>query len=388
MNQETKTQLFEHIKSGRYISDTVLDIEKIMGNAGMGLYTKPCCDRIADAGLVDGVHIFHVYPSQWKLQADFYGMERCKKILERYLQPEYLDALLEQLRDLHDWTISCNNILYMLRKMKRKDLKEGRTEMLGYKLGTEEAKDVAEYLKAELIHRNLPEQIKQVAHRIGDTCKLLSMFRGPARATIPFVIEAWKAWGDSVNDTPVEGTGAHTKALRRFKDTHGGTSGVAKLKKDDLIKYIYLAVRAYGKENKAEYWHTGIKSCMELERRYGQLKQVMEAIGRLTLGELLRLYPVAKEYDGAKWGSKDYFYTMNKLKQWSFDQPIGDAQNVACLLWDYQNWDLEFLLLQWMNVLGDLHIYCNNPGPDDEFHRRLLNRERKEVTDNAENKTN
>lgn len=372
MDQETKNQLFEHIKSGQYISDIVLDIEKIMENAGMKLYAKPCCDRIADAELVDGVHVFHAYPSRWKLQADFYGIKQCKEILERYLQPEYLEILLKELHGLHEWTISCNNILYILRKMKRKDLKEGRTEMLGY--APEEAKDVAEYLKAELIHRSLPGQIKQVAQRFWYTCKLLSMFRGPVRVTIPFVIEAWKVWGYSVNDAPIEGAGIHMKALRRFKDTHGGTSGIAKLKRDDLVKYIYLAVKAYGKESKAEYCHTGIKSCMEVERRYRQLKQVMEVVGRLTPGELLRLYPVTKEYDGAEWGSKDYFYTMNKLKQWNVDQPIGDAQDVACLLWDYQNWDLEFLLLQWMNVLGDLHIYCNNPGPDDEFHHKLLKR--------------
>ena len=97
----------------------------------------------------------------------------------------------------------------------------------------------------------------------------------------------------------------------------------------------------------------------------------METIGRLTPMELLRMYPVTKEYDGEKWGTKDYFYTMDKLKKLPANKPIGDAQDVACLLWDYQNWDLTFLFLQWQNVLGDLHIYCNDSGPQDEFDERL-----------------
>ena len=95
------------------------------------------------------------------------------------------------------------------------------------------------------------------------------------------------------------------------------------------------------------------KSCLEIECRYQELKQVMETIGRLTPMELLRLYPVTKEYDGKRWGEKDYFYTMDRLRYLPADKPIGDAHDVACLLWDYQNWDLTELLLQWQNVLGD-----------------------------------
>ena len=133
-----------------------------------------------------------------------------------------------------------------------------------------------------------------------------------------------------------------------------------------------MAVKVYGKENHAEFNHAkAYKSCLEIENRYQELKQVMETIGRLTPMELLRLYPVTKEYDGEKWGTKDYFYTMDKFKKRPADKPIGDAQDVACFLWDYQNRDLTWLLLQWQNVLGDLHVYCNEPGPQDEFDERL-----------------
>ena len=92
---------------------------------------------------------------------------------------------------------------------------------------------------------------------------------------------------------------------------------------------------------------------------------------RLTPEELLRMYPVEKKFNGTRWNEKDYFYTMDKLRCWPADQPLGGANDVACLLWDYQNWDLDEVLIEWMHVLGDLRIYCNDPAPDEEFHRKM-----------------
>lgn len=100
----------------------------------------------------------------------------------------------------------------------------------------------------------------------------------------------------------------------------------------------------------------------------------MEAIARLTPKQLMYMYPITKEYDGERWGTKDYFYTVERLKRWPEDKPIGDAQDVACLLWDYQNWDLSFMLLQWQNVIGDLYVYCNNKELHNEFFERYERR--------------
>ncbi len=375
MEQESKGLLLKHIKSGQYISDTAIDIQRMFDHAGMGLYAKPCCDRIEAAGLVDGTHVCHNYPSPWKLEVDADGMKACREILEAYLQPEELKEMEEALKNYWKWVTSLNNLLYALKKLKVKDLREGRTDTLGYKVSPDEMEDIKMLLTAELERRRLHNRLRNTMQRLWFTCRLLAMFRGPAKALFPFISLAWKSWEDNGSDFHVESKGKYTKALRCFTDAHGGTDGVRKLGKDDLARYIFLAVRAYGKENKAEYCHTGIKDCREVDRRYQELKQVMEAVGRMTPAELLRMYPVKKEYDGKKWGTKDYFYTMDKLKKRPADKPIGDAQDAACLLWDYQNKDLEYLLLQWINVLGDLHIYCNDSGPDDEFHERLLKKE-------------
>lgn len=206
------------------------------------------------------------------------------------------------------------------------------------------------------------------------------MVRVPCRMFMPLVREAWVTWEKNGNNYCPEGDGKYSKAMRRFLELHGGDYAIGRLRGESLMKYIYLAVRAHGKEYSSEKRHRRIKPCKEIENRYRVLRRVMDAMGRLTPQELLQMYPVIKQYDGAKWGEKDYFYTIESVSQLPEGKPIGDAQDVACLLWDYQNWDLEFLLLEWVHVLSDLHIYCNDSGPNDQFHEKLRMRHNKEGT--------
>lgn len=376
MEKETKELLLKHIKEGGYIPDVLFDMQKILANAGMGLYAMPCCSRIETAGLVDGTHVLHIPPSPWKLQVDAQGIQMCKDILASYLQPGYLEEIQGIAQGCQDYNTSVNNMLYSLRKMTADDLKKNRTESFAYRVGKEDAEDVAELYKAELVQRRIPGSIRRLCRRVAFVCDMLIMFPGPVRILCPFIREAWRSWEVAGITPGVEGDGKYAKALRHFTDAHGGTRQIGKLRGDDLARYIYLAVKVYGKENPAEVNHTrAYKSCLGIDARYQELKQVMGAIGRLTPTELLQMYPVDKEYDGKRWGTKDYFYTMDRLRRLTADKPIGDAQDAACLLWDYQNRDLTWLLLQWQNVIGDLYIYCNDHRPNDEFHNRLTKKE-------------
>lgn len=374
MDTESKGLLLKHIRSGQDVPDIFIDVKTMLGNAGTGLYAKPCCDRIVAAGLVDGAHVVHDCPTPWNLSMDAYGMRACKEILGAYIHTDSLNPIYEAFWAYHDWVVSTNNILYSLRKMGAKDLREGRQDALGYRVNPDEAEDISELLRAELESRRLPARIRQTAARAAFTCQILLRFRGPMRASIPLARMAWLSWEENGNSPCLEGNGVYSKALRRFLDAHGGNSGIGRLRGDELKRYVYLAVKAYGKERDAGARHSRVKPCRETEHRYRELKRLMEAVGRLTPQDLLHMYPVTKEYDGERWGSKDYFSTVEKLGSMPPDKPIGDGQDVACLLWDYQNWDLEFLLMEWMGVLGDLHIYCNDRGPNDQFHERLMGR--------------
>ena len=315
MEKETKEVVLSHIKDGTYVPDMLFDIQKLMAKAGMELYAKPCCDRIEAAGLVDKVHVLRIQPSPWKLQVDADGMEACRGILEAYLQPEYLNEMYEIIKGCRDWTISVNNMLYSLRKISSKDLKDDLMDSFVYKVGEDDEQDVTELFKAELENRKLLGRMRKLNRRTAFVIQMLRMFPGPLQILVPFIKESWKSWNTAGIVPHVESNGKYTKALRRFTDIHGGTRCIGRLQGVDLAQYIFLAVKAYGKENHAEFNHTKAhKSCLEIENRYQELKQVMETIGRLTPLELLRMFPVKKEYDGEKWGDKGLLLYHGPIK--------------------------------------------------------------------------
>lgn len=370
MNKENKELLLKHIREGRYIPDTTFDIRRILAYGGMELYARPCCERIKAAGLADGIHIERDFRSRWNLAVDCQGLKLCKEILGRYLQPGHVEEISAAAQWCHELDILCNNHIYALKKMTARELKAAQKELLTAKKG--ENRELSALLKAEIKSRRPLGKIHRLPQRIWDTLHLLGMLRGPVRELPMLTVAAWNEWvfnGSAYYEGP---SGKYTDALRRLTDLHGGMDGAGKLRGDELARYIYLLVKAYGKENQTESSHAGaVKSCLEIEKRYRRIGKVMNAIGKLTPGKLLQMYPVTKEYAGKEMGWKDYFFTMEKLKKLPMDEPIGDAQDVACLLWDYQNWDLELLLLQWMNVLTDLKIHCHDAGPNEEFHKRL-----------------
>ena len=91
MDTESKELLLKHIKKGKYVSEPIFSICKIMKGGDMELFAKSCCDRIEEGGLRDGVHVFRMKPASWGLGVDAYGLKLCRAVLEAYLQPEYLD---------------------------------------------------------------------------------------------------------------------------------------------------------------------------------------------------------------------------------------------------------------------------------------------------------
>lgn len=374
MDTESKELLLKHIKKGKYVSEPIFSICKIMKCGDMELYAKSCCDRIEESGLRDGVHVFRLKPASWGLEVDAYGLKLCRAVLEAYLQPEYLDEIEEMVQARQSWIININNMLYALRRMDKKSLLKAEPEAFGYKASSEDYNDMADIFRTTLRYRRFPCNLRPFAERLFFTCCLLAEFRGPANLLIPFAKGAWDMWeNDGRHKT---GYGTYSNALWSFLASRGGASKVHRLQGDDLAQYIYLEVKAYGKEKWKEINHIKHKSCLEIENRYKEIKMVLDAIGRLTPQKLQQLYPVTKEYGGERRDCKDYFYTMDKLKQWPPDKPIGTAQEVACLLWDYENKDLEIMLLQWLNVIDDLKIYCNEAGPSDQFHNLILKRGR------------
>lgn len=80
---------------------------------------------------------------------------------------------------------------------------------------------------------------------------------------------------------------------------------------------------------------------------------VDDFLGSFTPREFMGVFPIDKYYDGERYGSKDYFYTVNFLKSMDMDKPIG-RENISDFLWDYMNRTMLNFSVVKMSFLADV----------------------------------
>ena len=54
------------------------------------------------------------------------------------------------------------------------------------------------------------------------------------------------------------------------------------------------------------------------EAGFNLIDTLFGIIGRIKLNNLIKIFPIDKTYDGDKWECKDYFFTMDVLKEKGF----------------------------------------------------------------------
>lgn len=93
----------------------------------------------------------------------------------------------------------------------------------------------------------------------------------------------------------------------------------------------------------------------------------LTVLGSLTPIELERMFPIAKEYDGKRWGMKDYFtakIALNKLPQC---EPIGRNAEMLEFLWEYHNDDLIEFYVGFMCCMSSIRRLNGEPSIMEEF---------------------
>lgn len=66
------------------------------------------------------------------------------------------------------------------------------------------------------------------------------------------------------------------------------------------------------------------------------------------------IFNIIKDYDGAKWECKDYFFTMDVLREKGLDNAVG-RDNVFDLMWDYENRELRKLTVFYMSCMSAMY---------------------------------
>lgn len=118
------------------------------------------------------------------------------------------------------------------------------------------------------------------------------------------------------------------------------------------IKYVN-AVREIRRENERN--DTGYKLTLEEHQAmFSLMDSIFMIMGHIKLQNLIITFPITKEFDGEKWGEKDYFYTMQVLSEMGLDKAIG-REGITELLWDYQNDDLRHAYMEYMCTASALY---------------------------------
>ncbi len=112
-----------------------------------------------------------------------------------------------------------------------------------------------------------------------------------------------------------------------------------------FIKYVSVAYEKAKKSNLEEE---------TIQYFWVFIESVSDRIGCLTPQEFVQLFPITKEYDGEKYGVKDYFYTIEKINAMP-DEPIGQ-ENVSEFLFNYCNRDIDRYMIAWMGIVNRMHM--------------------------------
>jgi hypothetical protein len=148
----------------------------------------------------------------------------------------------------------------------------------------------------------------------------------------------------------------------------------AKIKPNYNEIYYKAFQRALSAGNLVQAIYYGVKYVITLDEpknmdmaryKFSMIDIVNKGIAMLTPSELMQIFPVKKDFDGGKYGTKDYFFTMQELNKLGLDKRIGE--NVHDVLWDYQNNDIEMFLLAELMTASTIRKLEGHKGIVEEF---------------------
>ena len=124
-----------------------------------------------------------------------------------------------------------------------------------------------------------------------------------------------------------------------------------------LPSYAFVAVRYFN--------GLDLKSLdFEIVRWIEQITRHL--LAHLTPRQLLNTFPPTKDYDGERYECKDYFSTMEAVRAFPMDEPIG-ADGIDHLLWDYMNPTISVFMAQRMSLVDSFLKSQGKPGMIESF---------------------
>ncbi|MDB2130691.1 hypothetical protein [Enterocloster clostridioformis] len=124
--------------------------------------------------------------------------------------------------------------------------------------------------------------------------------------------------------------------------------------RDHLKRAVFYAVKYFSLERIDRRHCTEPRTLEQVNADFNFLECVKMLMGQLTPREMMSMFPIEKEYDGEKSGCKDYFYTIEKLKDFDLDKPLGE-EGLENFLWCYWNDDLFAFDMVAFSIISNMY---------------------------------
>lgn len=124
--------------------------------------------------------------------------------------------------------------------------------------------------------------------------------------------------------------------------------------RDNLKRAVFYAVKYFSLERIDRRHSTEPRTVEQVNADFSLLECVKMLMGQLTPREIMSMFPIEKEYDGEEFGCKDYFFTVEKLKDFDLDMPLG-KEGLEDFLWCYWNDDLFAFDVVSMSIISNMY---------------------------------
>jgi hypothetical protein len=156
-----------------------------------------------------------------------------------------------------------------------------------------------------------------------------------------------------VQDKQAKREQLYMKAFVRELDTISAYSDWNQCR-DHLKRAVFYAVKYFSLERIDRRHCTEPRTLEQVNADFNFLECVKMLMGQLTPREMMSMFPIEKEYDGEKSGCKDYFYTIEKLKDFDLDKPLGE-EGLENFLWCYWNDDLFAFDMVAFSIISNMY---------------------------------
>ncbi len=130
------------------------------------------------------------------------------------------------------------------------------------------------------------------------------------------------------------------------------------------VKYINYAIDIDSANHRLDNTY---QTLFEVKQNaFNLIDALFGLIGRIKLKNLIKIFPIDKDYDGDKWGCKDYFFTMDVLREKGLDNAVG-RDGVFDLMWDYENRDLREFTVFYMSCMSAMYKQQTGVGIAEKF---------------------